>query len=301
MTRVHWFGAMLCALSIFSVNTVTAAEPAADDEQARIQAWMQQFDASLKRQTGTITLPNGVATLNVPENFYYLSPEDSQRVLVEAWGNPAGTPPQGMLFPADKSPLDDDAWGVTIGYSEDGYVSDEDANEIDYSELLDDMKEATRAASAERVRQGHESIELVNWAAQPYYDGTEHKLHWAKELRFGGMDDNTLNYNIRVLGRKGYLLMNFIAGMNQLPEINQNIDSVLAMANFNEGYRYAEFNPEYDKYAAYGIGGLVAGKVLAKTGLLAGLFLFLKKFGVIAVVGVAGLFGKVFKRNREQA
>lgn len=298
MTRTHWFGALLCAFSMLTTTLLHAEEPQVQDEQAQIQAWIQQFEASLDRQTGTIVLPNGVASLDVPEGFYYLSPEDSQRVLVEAWGNPEGEPPLGMLFPAGKSPLDADSWGVTIEYSEDGYVSDEDAHEIDYSEMLADMQSNTREESQERVRLGYEPIELIDWAAQPYYDGIEHKLHWAQELKFGDAEEHTLNYNIRVLGRKGYLLMNFIANMNQLPEINQNVDSVLAMAKFNDGYRYDQFDPEYDTYAAYGIGGLVAGKVLAKTGLLAGLLLFLKKFGVIILAAGAGLLAKLFKRNK---
>lgn len=303
MTRTHWFGAALCAVSIFSSSAWADVPAPADeaqaamDEQAQIQAWIAQFEASLNRQTGTITLPGGVATLDVSENFYYLSPEDSQRVLVEAWGNPEGEPPLGMLFPAGKSPLDSDSWGVSIDYSEDGYVSDEDAHELDYTELLADMQASTQEESEERVRLGYEAIELVGWAAPPYYDSVEHKLHWAQEVSFGGEPDHTLNYNIRVLGREGFLRMNFIAGMDQLPEINRNLDSVLAMAQFNEGYRYDEFDPEYDKYAAYGIGGLVAGKVLAKTGLIAGLLIFLKKFGFIALLAVGGLAGKLFKRK----
>ena len=299
MTRTqNWFAAVICSFSLAaSIVQAQDAEPQVLDEQAQIQAWIQQFEASLDRQTGTIPLPNGVATLNVPEGFYYLSPKDSQRVLVEAWGNPESDPPLGMLFPAEKSPLDSDSWGVTIEYSDEGYVSDEDANEIDYSDLLSDMKASTRQESEQRVRHGYEAIELVDWAAQPYYDSVEHKLHWAQELRFGEAEENTLNYNIRVLGRNGYLLMNFIADMSQLPEINQNVDSVLAMAQFNEGHRYDQFDPEYDKYAAYGIGGLVAGKVLAKTGLLAGALLFLKKFGVFIVVGLGALVGKAFKRS----
>ena len=300
MTRTHWFTAVICAFSMATTVVsaeVTAEEPQISDEQAQIQAWVQKFETSLNRQTGTIALPNGVATLNVPDGFFYLSPQDSQRVLVEAWGNPEGQPPLGMLFPAGKSPLDPESWGVTIEYSEEGYVSDEDAHEIDYTDLLKDMKASTRDESKQRVQLGYEAIELVDWAAQPYYDGVEHKLHWAQELKFGDAEENTLNYNIRVLGRKGYLLMNFIADMNQLPEINQNLDSVLAMAQFNDGYRYDQFDPDYDTYAAYGIGGLVAGKVLAKTGLLAGLLIFLKKFGVFLVMGVAALAGKLFKRS----
>lgn len=60
--------------------------------------------------------------------------------------------------------------------------------------------------------------------------------------------------------------MNFIANMGQLEEVNAARDEVLAMVSFNDGHKYSEFDPDIDKVAAYGIGGLIAGKVLAKTG-----------------------------------
>src|SRR5690606_13039288 len=129
-------------------------------------------------------------------------------------------------------------------------------------------------------------IELIGWAATPYYDQQTNKLYWAKELKFGDYDEHTLNYNIRVLGRHGVLVLNFVAGMEQLPEIQKNLDSVLAMAEFTPGKRYAEFDPNLDQAAAYGIGALVAGKVLAKTGMLATALLFLKKFWFLLALGV---------------
>ena len=279
-------------------------QPAAEEQQLTeeelqyLQKAKQIWD-SLDRRQGEVDLANGVATLNVPENFYYLSPEDAEKILVQVWGNTPGTGKDtlGMLLPTEASPFSDDSWGVTIWYEEDGYVSDEDAEDLDYSELLSQMKDDTRSVSKERVKQGYEPIALVGWAAPPYYDKASHKLHWAKEIKFGDDPVNTLNYNIRVLGRKGVLVLNFIAGMNQKQIIDSNIDTVLAIADFNDGSRYSDFNPGIDKVAAYGIGALVAGKVLAKTGLLAAALIFLKKFGVIIFVAIAAFFRKLFGRK----
>ena len=309
---LRWMPALLAGWVLLSAQGTLAesAEQAAPADAAAVEqtpltaeekeyiAWAQKFVSSLDYQSGEIQLPGGVASLKVPENFYYLSPADTERVLTEAWGNPAGSETLGMLFPAGLTPIDRGAWGVTIEYSEDGYVDDSDAKDIDYSEMLQDMQEETRAENQDRVAAGYEAVDLVGWAAQPYYDEMSHKLHWAQELKFGEAEENTLNYNIRVLGRKGYLRLNFIADMEQLPEIEQNLDSVLAMAEFNDGYRYDQFDPEYDKMAAYGIGGLVAGKVLAKTGMLAVALVFLKKFGVYIVAGGIFLFGRLFKRKQ---
>ena len=35
-------------------------------------------------------------------------------------------------MPADKTPLDEDCWVVTISYADDGYVKDDDASKINY-------------------------------------------------------------------------------------------------------------------------------------------------------------------------
>ncbi|WP_221801639.1 DUF2167 domain-containing protein [Oceanobacter mangrovi] len=296
--------ALFLALALSASNLVWAEEPSSElsAEDAAYISFATELWNSLTPQTGEIALPSGHVTLTVPEDFYYLSPEDADRVLVDAWGNPPGAPTLGMIFPAGVTPFDDDAWGVTIEYQEDGYVSDEDANDIDYSSLLKDMQSDTRDESEQRVKAGYDPIELVGWASQPYYDKLTHKLHWAQEIRFGetGPDaTNTLNYNIRVLGRQGVLVMNFIADMDQQFVIDQNLNAVLDMAEFDTGSQYADFNPDIDKVAAYGIGALVAGKLAAKAGLLAAGLLLLKKFGIFALLAIAGIGRKLFGRKQD--
>ena len=277
----------------------TAEEAALSPEEQKYLEWARGIWDSLNRQKGKINLAKAGVTLNVPESFYYLDPADTEKVLVEVWGNMpgAGKETLGMLFPSGSTPFDENSWGVTIEYVEEGYVSDEDADEINYNELLADMKKDTREESKQRVSQGYEPIELVGWASKPFYDKVSHKLHWAKELKFADEPVHTLNYNIRVLGRKGVLVLNFIAGMEQKELIDSRLDSVLAMANFDQGSTYGDFNPSIDKVAAYGLGALVAGKILAKTGLLAAGLLLLKKFGVAIFLGLAALFAKIFRRK----
>lgn len=277
-----------------------SAPPTLTSEQEQYVAAAKMLWESLDRRQGDVSLPGGVATLHVPDTFYYLSPTDAEKVLVDVWGNPpgAGKSTLGMLLPSQYTPFDDASWGVTISYNEDGYVSDEDAKDIDYGELLTGMQEAAEETSKERVRMGYEPVKLIGWAEAPRYDEQTHKLHWAKEFQVGDNAIHTLNYNIRVLGRKGVLVLNFIAGMDQKPEIDSNVDTVLGIAEFNDGMRYTDFNPNVDKVAAYGIGALVAGKVAAKTGLLAAALVFLKKFGVLIVVGVGALLGRLLKRKK---
>src|SRR5262249_16179029 len=124
-----------------------------------------------------------------------------------------------------------------------------------------------------------------------------HKLHWAKELEFGGDPTHTLNYDVRALGRKGVLKINFVAGIGELDEIKRIIPTVMAMPDFDHGLRYEDYVPRIDKVAAYGIGGLITGKILAKAGILALALAFLKKGWIIilaALGGLANLFKLMF-------
>ena len=89
--------------------------------------------------------------------------------------------------------------------------------------------------------------------------------------------------------------------MEQLTLIDQNLDSVLNIADFKEGAKYADFDPDIDDVAAYGIGALVAGKVLVKTGLIAAALIFLKKFGVIIVLALGAFARKLYKGRKAHA
>ena len=129
-------------------------------EQEQITA--EEFLASLNFQKGAITLPGGVASLDLPEGFHYLSPEDTESVLVTAWGNPPGNETLGMLLQSPGDILADESWAVVIAYEEDGYVSDENADSIDYAEMLEDMQAGSRDTNAARVEAGYEEVEHRN-------------------------------------------------------------------------------------------------------------------------------------------
>ena len=175
---------------------------------------IQEIEKSLKYQYGEISLGEGMAKLKVPKGFKYLDAEQAEYVLTELWGNPPSGTTLGLLVPESKGVLDDDTWVFDIEYEGMGYVKDTDAAEIDYTELLATMQEDMKEENKSRVANGYGEIKLVGWASQPYYDNEKKILHWAKELNFENSEVNTLNYNVRVLGRKGVLMLNAIAGMS---------------------------------------------------------------------------------------
>ncbi len=86
--------------------------------------------------------------------------------------------------------------------------------------------------------------------------------------------------------------------MMELPDVQKNIEPVLASFNYADGNRYADFNPDLDEVAAWTIGGLVAGKVLAKAGILA---LLLKNLKLIALAigGIGTAIWRWYKKKTE--
>jgi uncharacterized membrane-anchored protein len=299
MLKYFIFAITLCCVFSTQAQKLPDTEAESAPAAASKEQSSEQFLAALNFQKGKINLPNGIATINLSEKFTYLSPEDTEKLLVEAWGNPPGNTTLGMIIPAHTSPLGDDGWGVVISYTEDGYVKDSDADEINYDELLEDMQKATAAENEERVKQGYGSMTLVGWAEPPRYDKQTKKMYWAKEYKTG-QGSSSLNYNIRVLGRKGVLVLNAIASMAQIQQIKSEMPSILAVTEFTTGNQYADFDSKTDHVAEYGLAALVAGGAAAKMGLFAklfGLLLVLKKFLVVGVIAAFAILKKIFSKK----
>jgi uncharacterized membrane-anchored protein len=269
-----------------------STEIAAEEQMAGLDSVIQSMDF----KKGSYILKSDLATITIPQGFTFLEANDAHYILTDIWGNPEDKTVLGMLVPESADLLNSDAWAIVYTYEEDGHVEDDDAEDIDYDEMLKDMQKQSREYNAERTKEGYPAVEVIGWAQKPYYDAATHKLYWAKELEFGGDSLHTLNYNIRMLGRKGVLVMNVIAGMNQLPLVNNNIKNIIASTEFNKGNRYEDFDSSSDKIAEYGIGGLIAGGVLAKTGLLAKLGLLITKIWKVVAIAAIALIG--FFRNK---
>jgi len=271
---------------------------AEDDGATGPRMTHRQF-LSLNFKRGKIDLPQGVATLNLPNGDTYLNSED-----IEKSGYTPVNKSLGMLF--SERPIKQDikldkdcpphidpdfckkgssevipdnnhcSWAINITYQEDGKVSDVDADTINYDELLKDMKADLEAANKIRlmmdITNDTETHTLLGWLVKPTYDKANHKLFWAKELRtnYGEI----VNFNIRVLGRKGVLVLNADPSSCQFDTIKTEMQTILASIEFTPGNTYTEFNSSTDKTAKYDIAALVAGDEVAKLGWFFQLFRF---------------------------
>lgn len=290
--------ALAMALSL-GMGAASAAEPAPvlTPQQAAELQRMETLVDSLHPLTGSVELTTANVTLNLGEAYYFLDANDARRVLTEGWGNPpeAVQGVIGMIFPAGKTFMDP-VWGAVLSYAPDGYVSDHDATTINYDQLLTDLRQGEEAENKARAAQGYPGSHLVGWAQAPTYDAGRHAMVWAKEIAFtDGPGVNTLNYDVRVLGRYGVFSMNMVTGMDQLEPTRAAANELMGTATFNAGARYGDYKDGVDKKAAYGMAGLVAGgaalAVAKKVGILGILLLILKKGAVFIIAGLAAAGG----------
>jgi len=270
---------------------VRAAEAPSKVDEAQAEA---AFMKGLTKRTGAVNLPKANATLDLGERYYFLDPADSKKVIEQAWGNPKGSADNvlGMVFLAGTTPFDQPGWGAVVTYLPTGYVPDNDARSTDYDKILKQLREGEDEDNKERKKEGGREIHLAGWAQPPSYEPQGHTLIWARDLEFTGVQEHGLNYDVRVLGRKGVLSLNVVAGMNELPQVRTAADALRTVAMFDQGSRYADYQQGTDKRAAFGIGGLVLGGagllVAQKAGLFAVALLFLKKGLVVILAAGAG-------------
>jgi uncharacterized membrane-anchored protein len=275
---------LLLLLSVVSISKITA-------QADTLTAYYDKIEKTFNYESGKIKLTEGDGTLNVPKGFKFLNGEQTQNILSNLWGNPEDKSVLGSLVPDGKGVTHANSWMFVISYQGDGYVKDDDAGDIDYDDLLKTMKEDVASENEERKKAGYPEVQLIGWASTPFYDNNLKVLHWAKELQFGQDKEHTLNYDLRVLGRKGMYNISAVAGVQQLAEVKASIPGIVKSVEFNDGNKYLDFDADTDTVAAWTIGGLVAGKVLAKVGF----FAILAKFGKVIVIGIIAAFAALKK------
>jgi uncharacterized membrane-anchored protein len=272
---------LFCAINLNS-NVADTSAAAAEKEIADLI----KRDSEIKYQTGKVDLNDDI-TLDVPTGFKFMSKKDAEYVVYDYWGNPNTNDVLGMIVKENYSILNGDAWAFIVTYDMSGYVKDEDADKMDYDEMMEGIKDGEKEENEQRVKEGYPSIHMIGWATKPFYDKKTNILHWAKSMKFSNTEDTTLNYDVRILGRKGVLSLNAVGIVSQLREIQKNIPQIVNIAKFKKGSSYLDFDPSVDKVAAYTIGGLVAGKLLAKAGILV---LLLKNIKLV-IFAVLAFFG----------
>ncbi len=229
--------------------------------------------------------------IDLPEGYVLLERADAVR-FSESNGNFGNEDLLALVAPADGD------WFVNIEFVADGYISDDDASELDADGLLQSYKEGTEASNEQRKAAGFDALTVDGWTDPPRYDAALHRLTWG--LTGHDSDSTSVNHFTRILGRGGYASLDIIAAPEDLAVAKAGTDALLAATQFAPGARYEDFDPKTDRVAEYGMAALVlggAGAVAAKSGLLAKLLAVLlagKKFFVFAFLAVGAAVRKLF-------
>ncbi|RZF64857.1 DUF2167 domain-containing protein [Sphingomonas populi] len=285
------------------------AQPAVAEVQAqRIPPELVTFEKGLHKQTGDVAIPAAHAQLHLGDRYYFVPADEAKTILTKVWGNPPQSADGvlGIVFEKGRT-IFDNVWGAVVTYEDTGYVSDANAKSEDYNQVLESIRKGESEENTKRKQGGFPQLHLVGWAQPPAYDPASHALIWARDIRFSDSATDALNYDVRLLGRRGVLSLNMLSSMDHLSDVRAAAADFGKAAAFDRGSAYADFDKTIDKSAGYGLAGLVAagaGVVVAKKlGLLAIALGFGKYLLAALAVGVAGMrrfFGRIFGRKNAE-
>lgn len=285
-------------------DTILSEENDTTTSNQVLQALLAMLNDSVHGVKENVYLPECNATIHVPQGYMYLDKKQTQHLISDFWNNLQDDDILGCLAIDTAHLFMEIETAFLIYFDKCGYVKDDDANSIDYDDMLEGMQKSAKENSQMRIENGLDGYDLVGWAERPYYDKDLKVLHWAKQLRFYNDEDtsNILNYDIRVLGKDGYMILQAVSDMEELPNIKAASNQIISSIQFDEGYTYNDFDPTKDKIAEWTIGGLIAGNILAKAGIFTKLGILLAKFWkiiLVAIVAIGAFFKKIFGKKED--
>lgn len=237
--------------------------------------------ASLPWEFGPTTGHIGdTATIKVPKGYAFLGPEGT-RQLNKLMENPDSGGTSYTLVPEDMR------WMSFFSFNKTGYIKDDE--EIKPDELFESVRAGTEAANEERRKNGWDLLHLTGWAFKPQYDRQLKTLEWAFVAKSERSAEEVVNYNTRLLGRRGVTEVVVVDSPATLNASVGQFKSLLDGFAYTSGESYAEYRPG-DHVAEYGLAALVAGgaaAVASKKGFFAVIGIALLKMWKLALLAVA--------------
>ena len=237
----------------------------------------------------TVDLGIDLAQVELGEQYAFAGAADT-KMIMEAMGNPSDDSEVGLIIPKSE----ESNWFVVFEHAPIGYIRDDDKDSLDADAILESIKSGTEAANEIRKEQGFSELSIVGWYEKPHYDEESHNLVWAVLAESGDQEGQTVNYNIRLLGRTGYMSVVLVTDPETLDTIKPELDGIIENFSYKVDQDYAAFI-EGDKVAEYGLTALVAGGAGAAAA-KAGLFKTLSKFGKYIFMAVVGVFVLLWSR-----
>ncbi len=259
-------------LACLVIPTIARAAEEAESPLKKIQ-W--------NRGPSTVSLDQH-AELKVPAGYMFAASGDTQKLL-QSMGNPTDGSELGLLAPTNFD------WFVVFEFSDVGYVKDDDKDKLDSAKMLTSFRKGTEHANVERQKMGVAPLRIIGWEQEPRYNETTHNLEWA--IRGESDGKPVLNWNTRLLGRRGVMEVNLVVDPEQLQTTMPAYQTILKDFQYKPGERYAEYK-QGDRMAQYGLAALIMGGAAvgaAKLGFFAAIAAFLKKGWKLIVLGVVAV------------
>ena len=224
----------------------------------------------------------------MPDGYAFLGPEDTRK-LNEMMQNPPSDADEYTLAPKDLS------WMAFFTFDEVGYVKDDE--KLDADDILSSIKDGTEQSNEERRQRGWDTLRIEGWSFKPQYDTNLNLLEWAVLAESMPSHHKVVNYNTRLLGRRGVMQVVVVASPEQLDAAVSQFKSLVPGYEFNAGEKYAEFKAG-DHVAEYGLAALITGgaaAVASKKGFFAAIAVFLAKAWKLVLIGLAGIAAGIRK------
>lgn len=239
---------------------------------------MPRFDWQAGPGTGEI---GGRATIDIPEDFVFLDAAETARYVEWTENIPVGD--EYLFGPAN------DNWEAYFSFSADGYVKDDER--LDADELLATLRSNQDASNRERRQRGWPELRIEGWQVPPRYNADTRSLEWATRLVDSDTGTATINYNTRVLGRKGTMSVQVVARPETFDQGLAEFKSHMGGFAYNRGERYADYQAG-DPVAKYGLAALVTGGAVVaagKNGLFKVIGAFLVSTWKLLLAGLVGI------------
>lgn len=206
------------------------------------------------------------AEIAVPKGFLFTD-GDGARKFMDLIHNPPTNREVGLIAPRSEK----ESWFILFEFEPVGFIKDDEKGSLDAKALLESIQSGTEEENTVRKKNGWEAFHVTGWYTSPFYDQSTHNLTWAVNGSGDNGADPSVNYSVRLLGRRGTINVDLVLDPKDMSSVDPIFKSIMGNFRFTDGNRYADFMPG-DKVATYGLTALIAGgagAALVKTGLLA--------------------------------
>lgn len=262
---------------------------------------VERYPAS-EFNTANIVELEDIARIDAPDSFIILDAEGTQE-LMEYTGNTYDDSHIAAFIPESGE------WFAIISWLPVGHIEDDEAQDLDTDELIAQMRTNTEMDNRVRQKQGLPQLGPPDWHQVPLYYPEKHAVEWATEFSTFDPDfleepEPTVNYRSLLLGRKGFLMVTWVGGPEQMAYAIPDFKGMVNTIFYKAGQGYEDYS-HGDKIADFGLKALMIGggaAVLSSPGGgIAKLFKRIWKLLVIGAIAVATFFKKLFRRPAKPA